>query len=63
MQKYDYLDIKLGIKNYNSNNKPFFLQIDDTSNNCNEDYLKIDEYIEINLNFLHNLSILCGIAV
>ena len=52
MHKYNYLDIKLGIKNYNSNNKPFFLQIDDTSNNCNEDYEKIDEYTESNLIFL-----------
>jgi len=60
MHKYDYLDIKYGIKNYTSNNKPFFLQIDDFSNNNNEDYKKVDEkehdkvdkYIEINLNIL-----------
>tara|TARA_Y100000389_G_scaffold181754_1_gene197711 strand:- start:2867 stop:3403 length:537 start_codon:yes stop_codon:yes gene_type:complete len=60
MNKYEYLDIKFGIKNYNSNNKPFFLQIDDVSNNCNEDYKKVhekeydkvDKYIEINLNIL-----------
>ena len=52
MHKYDYLDIKYGIKNYTSNNKPFFLQIDDVSNNNNEDYKKVDEYIETNLNIL-----------
>jgi len=52
MHKYDYLDIKLGIKNYNSNNKPFFLQIDDTSNNSNQYYEQIYEYIAINVDFL-----------
>lgn len=59
MYKYDYLDIKLGIINYNSNDKPFFLQIADNSNNSNnsnEDYEKahekVNEYIETNLNIL-----------
>jgi len=52
MFNYDLLDAKFSIKNYRSNNEPFFLQIDDKSNNLHDKYEKIEEYIETNLSIL-----------
>ena len=52
MLDYNLLNVKFSIKNYRSNNEPFFLQIDDISNNFNEKYENIEEYIETNLSIL-----------
>ena len=52
MFDYNLLNTKFSVKNYKSNKEPFFLQIDDISNNSYDKYENIGEYIENNLSIL-----------